>query len=130
MDLIEKSAHIKDLVEKMNLNPLRDETKILKSVVSLLEDIATDVKKLNVKCSENGEIIDELDESLAKVEDIIYGCEHANCGFSGEEENVSYRALCPNCENVIYLDDDMIAASNVVCSNCGEELSFNIKDDM
>ena len=130
MDLIEKSAHIKDLVEQMNLNPLRDETKIFKAVVDLLEDLATDVKKLNVKCSESGEIIDELDESLARVEDIVYGCERANCGCCGDEESASYKALCPNCENVIYLDDDMIAASDIVCSNCGEELSFNLKDDM
>ncbi len=130
MDLIEKSAQIKDLVEQVKLDPLRDETKIFKAIVDLLEDIATDVKKLNVKCSENGEIIDELDESLARVEDIVYGCERANCGCCGDEENVSYKALCPNCENVIYLDDDMIAGSEIVCSNCGEELSFNLKDDM
>lgn len=129
MDLIEKSAQIKGLVEQMNLDPLRDETKIFKAVLDLLEDLATNVKKLNVKCSENGEIIDEIDESLARVEDIIYGCEHANCDVGADEENVSYKALCPNCENVIYLDDDMMEESDVVCSNCGEELYFNLKDD-
>ena len=130
MDLTEKSAYIKGLIEGMNLDPAKDETKILEAMADLLGDLATGVQNLETVCSENSEVIDELDEGLADVEDIIYRCKHSKCGCCDDDEDVAYKTSCPNCENVIQLDDEMIASGDVICPNCGEKLEFDPGDEM
>ena len=40
-----------------------------------------------------------------------------------------YEIECPACNDVIYLDDEMIDEGGIKCPNCGEELEFDFSCD-
>ncbi|MBO4468382.1 MAG: hypothetical protein J5766_03685, partial [Clostridia bacterium] len=40
-----------------------------------------------------------------------------------------YEIECPECHDVIYLDDDMIDEGGIECPNCGTELEFDFDCD-
>lgn len=131
MNLTEKAAYIKGLIEGINLDDNKEETKILKSIVDLLEDVALSIKDLDNAFEEHSEIIDELDENLADVEDIVYGCDcnDSDCGCCGCDSEI-YKVSCPNCEQVIELNEGMFAKdeNEILCPNCGEKLEFSFED--
>ena len=76
MNLTEKAAYIKGLIEGIKLDDSKEETKVLKSIVDLLEDMALSIKDLENVCEEHSEVIDEIDENLAARGEIV--C--PNCG--------------------------------------------------
>lgn len=131
MNLTEKAAYIKGLMEGINLDDNKEETKILKSVVNLLEDVALTIKDLENSFEEHSEIIDELDENLADVEDIVYHgvCNDSDCDCCGCDSAI-YKVSCPNCEQVIELNEDFFAKndSEILCPNCGEKLEFSFEE--
>lgn len=128
MNLTEKAAYIKGLIEGINLDDSKEETKILKSIADLLEDVALSIRDLDNAFEEHSEIIDELDENLADVEDIVYDCDCNDSGCGCDSE--IYKVSCPNCEQVIELSEDMFAKdeNEIVCPNCGEKLEFSFED--
>ena len=65
---------------------------------------------------------------MASLEDIIYeddedDCE-CDCDCDCEDDEV-YEIECPACNDVIYLDADMLAEEGMVCPNCGTDLEFD-----
>lgn len=129
MNLTEKAAYIKGLIEGINLDDSKEETKILKSIADLLEDVALSVKDLEDVYEEHSAIIDELDENLADVEDIVYdcNCEESDCDCCECGSDI-YEVSCPNCEQVVRLNEDVLAKGEIVCPNCGEKLEFGFED--
>lgn len=129
MNLTEKAAYIKGLIEGIKLDENKEETKVLKSIVDLLEDMALSLKDLDNVCEEHSEIIDELDENLADVEDIVYDCDcqDSDCDCC-ECDSDLYEVCCPNCEQVVQLNEDILAKGEIVCPNCGEKLEFGFEN--
>ena len=131
MNLTEKAAYIKGLIEGINLDNSKEETKILKAIVDLLEDVSLSIKDIDNVLEEHNAVIDELDENLADVEDIVYGCDcnDSDCGCCGCDSGI-YKVSCPNCEQVIELNEDMFekGENEILCPNCGEKLEFSFDD--
>ena len=46
----------------------------------------------------------------------------------GEEDGEVYQTTCPNCDEEIFFDEDILADGSVLCPNCGEELEFDLSD--
>ncbi len=142
MDICEKIAYIKGLAEGLNLDETKPEGKVLLAIIDLLGDITEEICDIEDGCDELMEQIDAVDEDLSALEDFIYEDDECDCGCGcgsdcdcgcqeGEEctcgcqDSEVYEIECPACNDIIYLDEEMLAEEGMVCPNCGTDLEFD-----
>ncbi len=131
MDICEKIAYIKGLAEGLGVDDATKEGKVLTAIIDLLEDITEEICDIEDGCDELMEQIDAVDEDLSALEDIIYEDDDCDCDCDDccdcddicEDE--VYEIECPACNDIIYLDAEMLEEEGMVCPNCGTELEFD-----
>lgn len=130
MDICEKIAYIKGLAEGLNLDQTKPEGKILAAIIDLLGDITEEICDIEEGCEEIIEQIDAVDEDLADLESFIYEDDEdeddCDCDCDCCDDEV-YEIECPACNDVIYLDADMLEEEGMVCPNCGTDLEFDFE---
>ncbi len=133
MTVTEKVAYLKGLVEGLDFDKNEKETKVINAVLDVLEDLALAVSDLDDEMVVVTEQLDAVDEDLADLEEIFYeefddcdcdcdcddGCE---CGCDCDDD--LYEVECPNCGEMIYLDEEIILDGSIDCPACGELLEF------
>lgn len=133
MDICEKIAYIKGLAEGLSLDETTKEGKILAAVIDLLADITEEICDIEDGCDAMLEQIDAVDEDLSSVEEIIYGDDDCDCCDCDDDcdcnDDEVYEIECPACNDVIYLDADMLAEEGMTCPNCGTDLEFDFDCD-
>ena len=122
MNLTEKAAYIKGLVEGLNLDESTKEGKVIKAIVDLLDDITLSVSDLEDSVAEIGEQVDAIDEDLEELEDDYYSFDE------DDEDEDLYEVVCPSCGDTICLDEDMLEHGSIECPNCGETLEFDLDE--
>ncbi len=128
MTVNEKVQYIKGLAEGMELGDSK-ESKLILKMLEVLEDIALEIEDIEDACSDMAEQIDAVDEDLADVEEEFYGdCDCDDCCDDYDDDDCCYEVECPNCNDVIYLDEGMIEEGGIKCPNCGTELEFDLDD--
>ena len=135
MDICEKIAYIKGLAEGLGLDEATKEGKILTAIIDLLGDITEEICDIEDGCDELMEQIDAVDEDLSYVEEVIYGddddcdcdCDCDDCDCDCDDE--VYEIECPACNDVIYLDAEMLEEDGMTCPNCGTDLEFDFDGD-
>ncbi len=136
MTITEKAAYIKGLAEGLNIDDSTKEGKVISAIIDLLADITVDLEDTEDACAELAEQINAVDEDLAELEDFIYEeyedededeCEGC-CGCDDDDE--LYEVECPNCHDVIYIDDRMLEDEGMTCPNCGTNLEFDLEEDI
>ena len=127
MTISEKVAYIKGLAEGLELDSNDKNSKVLKAIIELLEDVALTVEDLEDGCAELCEQIDAVDEDLSNLEDYVYDDED----YEDEdfEDDEVYEVTCPACNDIVYLDEDMLAEGEFACPNCGTNLEFDFDCD-
>ncbi|MBO5021511.1 MAG: hypothetical protein J6D52_12670, partial [Clostridia bacterium] len=131
----EKIAYIKGLAEGLELSNDTKEGKILNAIIDLLGDITEEICDIEDGCDELLEQIDAVDEDLASLEEIIYEDDEDDCDCDCDCDDCCdcddevYEIECPACNDVIYLDGDMLAEEGMTCPNCGTELEFDFDCD-
>ena len=152
MEIIEKVAYLKGLAEGLGLNDSTKEGKVLGLVIDLLDDVAlalSDMGESFAMLSEQVESMDDdLDEILTDIyeddedddeddEGHIHGRIHEShggsecCGRHGGGakeafEGELYEVVCPVCEDIICVDEDMLDSGEINCPGCGELLEFDL----
>ena len=133
MEITEKVAYLKGLMEGMKIDTETNEGKILSAMVDILEDIGLELEDL---WNAQGELEDGLDvvsDDLEDVEDTVYGEDEDDESFDDEyyeddadEDEDCYATTCPTCEETIYFDESVLDDGQVICPNCGEKLEFDL----
>jgi len=134
MEIMEKVAYLKGLVEGMEIDTSKKEGKILAAIIDVLEELSLEVADLWDDQVELAEGLDVVSDDLADIEDIIYDEEDE---FEGEfdeeyyeddldEDEDCYATTCPTCEETIYFDESILEDGEVICPNCGEKLEFDL----
>ena len=131
MDICEKIAYIKGLADGLKLDDSTNEGKVLTAIIDLLGDITEEICDIEESCEEIIEQIDAVDEDLADLEEFIYEDEEdddcdCDCDCDCCDDEV-YEIECPACNDVIYLDGEMLEEEGMVCPNCGTELEFDFE---
>ncbi len=134
MDICEKIAYIKGLAEGLEIDGATKEGKVLLALIDLLGDITDEICDIEDGCDELMEQIDAVDEDLSALEDFVYeddDCDCCDCDDDCDccEDDEVYEIECPACNDVIYLDADMLAEEGMVCPNCGTDLEFDFDLD-
>ncbi|MDO4743417.1 MAG: hypothetical protein Q4B04_05235 [bacterium] len=125
MTISEKVSYIKGLADGLELDN-NGSNKILSNIIDVLEDIALSISDIEDTCAEMGEQLDAVDEDLSAIEDDFYDDCDCDCDC---DDDFCYEVECPNCNNVIYLDDEMIDEGEICCPNCDTQLEFDFDCD-
>ena len=126
MDICEKIAYVKGLAEGLKLDETTKEGKVLLALIDLVGDITEEICDNEDACDEMSEQLDAVDEDLAAIEDEFYGDDECDCCHCDDDD--VYEVTCPNCNDTIYLDDEMIDEGSIKCPNCGTDLEFDFDD--
>lgn len=121
MNLTEKAAYIKGLMEGFELEADKKETRILNEMLELLTNMATDIEDMGEEVSDLYEVVDEIDEDLGYVEEELYG------GDDYDDDDV-YECECPNCHEMMPLTADVLLSGEIVCPHCNEKLELDDED--
>lgn len=155
MNLTEKSAYLKGLMDGMKLNTETDEGKMIAAIVDLLGDMTkkvTDIEDTTIAISDE---LDEIEEDLDAIDDYILDEEddwdededdwdeddyedvddedeededEDDEDFDLGEDDTIYEVEC-SCGNIIDFDEETLEKGSIVCPKCGETLEFTFEDD-
>ena len=147
MNVSEKAAYLKGLMDGLNLDTEKAEGKLIAAIVDLLGDVTkkvTDIEDTTIAISDE---LDEIEEDLDAIEDYILDEEDEDDewddeewddyededdfedeGFDfGDEETTIYEVKCA-CGNVIAFDEETLEEGSIICDECGETLEFTFDD--
>lgn len=119
--LKEKVSYLKGLAEGMELDGSTDEKKLLKAILDVLDDFALVIDDMDEAQESLGEQVDEIEESVARLEQDIYNDDFDEC----------ISVTCPNCGEIISLDEEEIdnCKDKIVCPNCNKEVDVDWECD-
>lgn len=128
METLESLGYLKGLIDGLDLDANKKETKVIKAIVDVLENLATDVDDMTEGLELVGEQIDAVDEDLADLEEYVYDDDDCDCDCC-DDECEEYEVECPNCGETITVDEDTVMQGKFECPNCGEVLEFEVEYD-
>ena len=120
MNLSEKAAYIKGLAEGLDLEADKKEVRVIKELLELVTEMANDVEGMADDLTDLYDAVEEMDEDLMFVEEEVFGDGESDFG-----DDV-YEITCPNCQENVILDEEMLISGDVVCSACGEKIEIEI----
>ena len=150
MTITEKAAYIKGLVDGLELDESAKETKVIKALVDIIDDMALsiadaedDIAVLADEIDDIEEHLDAVDVDLADVEEILYeeyeddeyfdddcDCDCDCCDGCDEDEDFEYEVECPDCGEVFCFDESVFEDESLTCPNCGMVIDeIEIEDD-
>ena len=138
MTIVEKAAYLKGLTEGLGVEPESRDGKLWSALNDLLSDMAHEIEDLQAVSSDYAEVIDDICEDLAYLEELtdgldddfdfddeeededkVYDLADYGIDFDEEEdEDADEEAEDAELEGVIY---------DVTCPSCGEIISFDEK---
>ena len=128
MTIAERISYIKGLAEGLALDDKSKEGKVLLSVIDLLQDMVDEIDAIDETVDEIAEQVDAVDEDLAAIEEDFY-CDDEDDECDDCYDDEVYEVECPNCHDIIYLDESMLEEEEMNCPNCGTRLEFEFECD-
>ncbi|MBQ8966495.1 CD1247 N-terminal domain-containing protein [Ruminococcus sp.] len=132
MELSNKAAYLKGLMEGLKIDESTDQGKVMKAMAELLEEMAKAIEDVTVLADETVDVVDSISDDLSDLEDDFYDefyGEDDEDDYDDADDTTLYECVCPTCGETIVLDDEMVGSGSVECPNCGENLEFDFSDD-
>lgn len=120
MSLAEKAAYIRGLAEGLDLEADKKEVRVIKELLDLVSEMAGDVDDIGADLTDLYDAVEQIDEDLTMVEEEVFG------DVLGDMGDEMYEIICPNCQEVVHLDEERLIAGDVVCPGCGEKIEIEI----
>ena len=140
MTIKEQAAYLKGLLSGMELDDEKNETKLFKGIVDIIQNISSSIEDLDEDVDGILEQMEVMDEDLASVENEVFedgcgcGCD-CNCGCDCEDdcdcgchEDECYEVVCPGCGKEVCLCSETLKEKEMNCPNCGQLLEFDLSD--
>ena len=130
MNISEKAAYLKGLMDGLKLDTDSSEGKMISAIVDLLGDLTktvSDVEETTIAISDE---LDEIEEDLDAIEDYILD-EDDDEDYEDDdyEDTTIYEVECPSCGNIIDFDEETLEKGSIICDECGEKLEFAADDE-
>ena len=133
-NVMEKLAYLKGVLEGVDLESERKDTKVIKNIVGLLEELSNAVVDMESNYSHLQRQVLEIEEDLGDLQVSVYldecgddCCCCDDCEYEDDDEPY-YEVTCPVCNEIICLDEDDLGEGEIECPNCGEKLEFDMED--
>ena len=137
MTTSEKVAYLKGLCEGMGIGEDSKEGKLFKVITDILEDLSLDMEDTRDAVEELMDTIDEVSDNLTDLEEEFYecACDCGECSCCEEDEDddedededdepTFYSVECPGCGFRVTVDEDILAAGEFDCPECGGTIDF------
>ena len=72
MSVSEKVAYLRGLMEGLDMDEDKKETKLFNAIIEALDDVASELSDIDEDMEELADYIEELDEDLGDVEEFVY----------------------------------------------------------
>lgn len=116
----EKVAYIKGLMEGLSLEENAKETKVLKAIVDVLEDLALSVADLEDEVAVIDDDCSELYDRLEELE--LYDDDEDEWEDEWYDDEDDYELICPECGERIVVSGELLLSGEAVCPLCGVEI--------
>lgn len=125
MSMMESVAYLKGLAQGLDIDGASKEGKLFSAIIDVLDEMASSINDVEEVCDELDELVDIIDEDLGSLEEDFYGDDDDDDDDDMLEDEL-YEVTCPSCDNVVYLDEDMILDGEISCPECGQKLEFDL----
>ena len=143
MTLSEKAAYLKGLMDGIKLDTEKDENRLLKAVVDLIQDMAVSIDDLEDNAIAVSDELDEIEENLDAIDEYLmddddedddymdYDDEGYDLGDDDFDygEDAVYEVTCPKCGTLHQFSEKDLLDGSKPCSKCGELLEFEFDED-
>ena len=146
MELKEKAAYLKGLVEGLGIDESTKEGKVIKAMSELLCEMAQAVDSIDEDVTQAYDQINDLSEELEDLEADLYEDddadeeEDAESADDTEDENDEndnadvasepyYEVACPACGETVYVSEDDLDAGEAICPSCKVAFEVALADD-
>lgn len=130
MELTEKAAYIKGLLDGMNIDASTNEGKVLRAMSELLCEITAAVAELDDDMSVVYDQVDELDETMDALLELDEDDEDDEAEADEDElADDEYELTCPGCGAVNVVDEETLMNEQIYCGNCGAALNIEFEDE-
>lgn len=128
MELTEKVAYLKGLVEGLGFTSDTKEGKVIGAIVDILDDMALSISDMEDGMDLIADQIEGIDEDLEELMEDVYQDDDEDDDEYFDDEDFDgelYEVTCPKCGDVICVDEDMLDEGEMNCPGCGETLEFD-----
>jgi hypothetical protein len=151
MEIKEKLAYLKGLMEGFNFSPDTPERKVISSVVDILDDLAREVVGVSERLDAVDEYVTAIDEDLSSLEETVgvlpdedslledEDLDESSEDDSSEEDEENeedeededdiFEVECPFCGEPVYFDSSLLDRKELRCPNCQESFEFEISNE-
>lgn len=134
METTEALGYLKGLLDGLDLDDNKKETKIFRAIIDVLENLNEDVLDITEEIDAIEEQCDIMSDDLEDLEDVVYsddfpcaGCDGCDDWDDDDYEEGEYGIVCPNCDEEFIVDEATVEEGSVECPNCGEILSLEVE---
>lgn len=135
-NLKSRLGYLRGLAEGLGINDDTKEGKVIRQIISVLEDIVDSVESLKEDYDELFSYVEALDEDLSDLEDDLMEEgdyeDYEDYDEEGEEDEDAYEVPftveCPECHQEVAIDEDILEdeeSLEVLCPNCGKVVFIN-----
>lgn len=120
-------AYLNGLVSGLEIDKDSKEGKVLLEVIKILYDMSEEMSDLSEAQKHMHKHIDAVDEDLADLTDSVVYDNYESL----EDEGDNFQEIkCPNCQDLVYVDKDMIGQKEeIICPNCRGKISLLLKKE-
>ena len=146
MELKEKAAYLKGLVEGLGIDESTKEGKVIKAMSELLCEMAQAVDSIDEDVTQAYDQINDLSEELEDLEADLYEDDDADeeedaesaddTEDEGDEDDNAdvasepyYEVACPACGETVYVSEDDLDAGEAICPSCKVAFEVALADD-
>ena len=128
MTISEKVAYVKGMFDGMSLDTEKSkEAKLIGAMLDVLEEVGLSIEDLEENVEVLSEEIEEVSDDLEDVEELLFDEEDDECGC--EDDDDFFEIACPNCEEELVIDGDVLEAGFIQCPNCKERFTIDLSDE-
>jgi hypothetical protein len=133
MTISEKVAYLKGMFDGMELDTEKSkEAKLISTVIEVLEEVGLSIADLEEEVDALDEGLDAVSDDLEDVEDVLFGddeCDDDCCCDDEDDDDDFFEVACPNCEEDLVIDADVLEAGFIQCPNCQQKFSIDFSDE-
>ena len=115
------------MLDGLDFDEGKKETKMFKAIIDVLENMNKDLDDVYEELEYQTDTIEAIDEDLAELEEDYY-CDDDDDDWDEDDED-DFEIECPNCGEIIGVDEETVLEGSIECPNCGETLEFDIEYD-